>query len=298
MQIILICVAVAILAVVILIIMEKSKVKKEKTPPAAQQVSGPRSDGVRHNTAGLTYYNEYKMTVLERTKYILIAGIGLFAVGYIFFNNLFISIVLCGFSLLYPRVKRKDIIQKRKHELNLQFKDALASISSSLSVGRSVEGSFKAAVADLNILYPEGDAFMIRELEQINRRVDMNETVESALADFAARADIDDITNFVDVFTICKSTGGNLIEVIRNTSNVIHQKIEIKNEIEVLIAEQKFSQKILNVMPFGLIIMISTSSPEFIKPLYSPKGYVVMSIVLVLLVISYFISKKIVDIKV
>mgnify|MGYP001046028425 CR=1 FL=1 len=246
----------------------------------------------------LADYDSYDMTLSERIKYFALAAVFLTAIGYIFFKNGYICIVLASLSVFYPRVKKRDLVNKQKCRLNSQFNDALYSLSSSLCAGKSPESAFKAALADLGIIYPEGNAHIIAELELINRKIEMNETMESALADFAARAKIEDITNFVDVFSICKNTGGNLVEVIKNTSSVISQKIEIKNEIEVLVAEQKFSQKVLNIMPFALIVLISASSPDYIQPLYEAKGRIAMLIVLLLLALSYHIGSKISDIKV
>jgi len=248
--------------------------------------------------AFLIDYSKYEMTGKEKAKYILIAYVALFGIGYVFFRNIFICVMISMLAFIYPSLKKKDIIKRRKSDLSLQFRDALQSLSASLSAGKSVESAFKSALEDLKMLYPDKNTYIIREFELINRKVDMNETLQSALADFAARADIDDITNFVDVFTICKSTGGNLVEVIKNTSSVINQKIEIKNEIEVIVAEQKFNQKILTVMPFGLLLLIISSSPDYVKPLYSPKGNIVMFIVLSLLALAHFIGEKIMDIKV
>lgn len=243
-------------------------------------------------------YSKYSMTTLEKTKYTAIAALVLFAAGYLFFKNIYICIAISAFSIFYCRYKKYDLLKKRKNILNLQFKDALYSISSSLSSGKSVESAFKTAVNDLRILYNDENALVIRELELINRRVDMNETIDHALLDFAARAGLDDISSFADVFIICKNTGGNLVEVIKNTANIINQKIEIKNEIQVLISEQKLSHRILSIIPFGLLILLLLTSPDYIKPLYTIKGHLVMLLVLIFLLISYYIGSKITDIRV
>ena len=243
-------------------------------------------------------YNKYDMSSKEYLKYFIQASACTVACGYLFYRNIYITAILWALSFVYPKLKKKELIKKRKKQLSLQFRDALQAVSSSLSAGRSIENAFKAAVNDLKILYPSQNTYIIKEFEIIARRINMNETLKTALYDFEKRAGIDDITNFVDVFAICKDTGGNLVEVIKNTCNIINQKIDIVNEIDVIVAEQKFSQKILNIMPFGLMFMIITSSPDYLEPLYTPLGHVVMSVVLGLLLLSYYISNRIMDIKV
>jgi len=245
-----------------------------------------------------TDYNLYKLASAQKVTYIVLAAAALFATGFIFFRNFYISALWCFLSPVYPILAVKRIIKKRKASLTLQFRDALYSISSSLSAGNSVERAFEAALSDLLILYPDKNTDIIKEFELISRKIKVNETIESALKDFAVRASIDDITCFADVFFICKSTGGNLVEVIRNTCNILNQKMDVRNEIEILVTEQKISQRILSVMPFGLLILIMTSSPDYIEPLYTPKGNAIMSFVLLLLIASYFIGAKITDINI
>lgn len=286
MAVIFICIGVTTVLICIIVLHETrwSKAKKEIKSSI--------------NKSNLIDYNNYIMTRTEKVKYTAFAALLLFAAGYVFFRNIYLCIALSTVSFIFPVMARKHLIKKRKNNLNMQFKDALNSVSSSLAAGRSVEESFKASLGDLKVLYLDEDTFIIKELELINRKIDMNETIEEALEEFAKRTGLDDITNFTDVFRICKSTGGNLVEVIKNTSNIINQKIEIKNEIDVQIAEQKLSQKVLNIMPFGLLILITLSSPDYVQPLYSASGNVVMMVVLLLLVLSYFIGAKIMDIKV
>ena len=88
---------------------------------------------------GLTDYNVYLMTKKEKGFYILAAAAVLFAVGYIFYHNLILSALLALLSLKFPKIRTGQIIAKRKKQLTVQFKDMLYSLSSALSVGKSIE---------------------------------------------------------------------------------------------------------------------------------------------------------------
>jgi tight adherence protein B len=207
--------------------------------------------------------------------------------------------VLLPLALLYPGIRTKNIIRKRRNELNLQFKDLLYSVSSSLSTGKSLESSFRDAARDLSIIYPDPETSIIVEIGCINRRLEMNGTVEAALVDFAARSRIDDIVNFADVICTCRRTGGNMAEVARNASNIINDKIEIRQEIEVLLAERKLEQKLLNVLPLGMVILLSWCAGDYIAPVYTTiAGRLAMTAAILLLGAAWFISKKISDIKI
>ena len=255
--------------------------------------------GEMDNIQGLTDYNYYVMSKKEKLLYTLIAAAALYVVGYIFYHSHILSAILSLFSLKYPKMRRKQIIEKRKNELNLQFRDMLYSLSSSLSAGKSVEMAFRDVIKDLMIIYPDPNTSIILEVELIVRRIEMNETIESALADFASRSHLEDVENFADVFQTCKRTGGNIVEIIRNTSNIINDKIEIKQEITTLLSSRKFEQKVLNIMPIGLILMLTLTAEDYMNDIFTTiAGRIAMTVAIIFLVAAYFISSKITDIKV
>lgn len=251
------------------------------------------------NQTGIINYDAYCMSNREKLIYFGLAGVFVWIVSFVFYQNIFISLLLTPMGLIYLPVKRKEIIKKRREELNMQFKEMLYSVSSSLGAGRSIESAFIDAIKDLSISYPEGDAYIIKELECIKRRLTLNETIESALEDLANRSKIEDIKSFVDVFKTCKRTGGNLVQVIRNTSDIIGDKISTRQEIDTILAQRKFEQKVLNVLPIVMIFILSSTSPEFMEPIFnSIAGRATMTVSVILLGIAYFISKKVMDIEV
>lgn len=247
----------------------------------------------------MTDYDVYVMSKKERSLYIAAASAAIYIVGYIFYHSHMVSLLLCPLSLFYPAIRTREIIRKRKSNLNLQFKDMIYSLSSSLTAGKSVESAFKEVLKDLSIIYPDPETDIIVEVEYIVRKVEMNETIEAALADFAARSHLEDIESFADVFRICKRTGGNLVDIIRNTSSIINDKIEIKLEIDTMLAAKRFEQKVLNVVPIILMIILSTSAADYMAPVFSTAaGRVAATVSIGLLLVGYFVSGKIMSIEV
>jgi len=244
-------------------------------------------------------YNEYTMTAGERLLHFSTAGVVIFAVGYIFYRSIMVSLFLVPLALFYPGYRKKEIIRKRKNELNLQFREALYSVASSLSAGKSIETAFRDAQKELAIQYPDEKSYILLELMQINKRVEMNDTIENALADFARRSHLEDIINFADVFIICKRAGGNLVQVVKNTSEIISEKIDVKQEINVLLTEKRLEYKVLNLMPVLIVLLLSASAEEFMAPVFSePLGRAAMTFSLMLFAAAFLISRKIMDIEV
>ncbi|MFC0526016.1 type II secretion system F family protein [Pontibacillus salicampi] len=245
-------------------------------------------------------YSKYK---LNKKEFILYGGgacIVLALLGQLFYESWIMAILLGFLGLVYPYLQKKKLLQKRKDKLSVQFKEAIASLSSSLAAGRSIENSFIEVVNDLKLLYPDPNTYIIHEFEVINRRVENGETIERAIEDFSRRSDVEDIRNFADIFITCKRTGGNLVEVIRRTSDIISEKIDIQQEVQVMVAQKRFESRILSIAPIGMILLLKYSAGDYMTPLYQwdKLGPIVMTVCLLLLLFSYWLSQRIMDIRV
>ena len=130
------------------------------------------------------------------------------------YNSLLAMILLSPYLVFY--LKKKTAVKKeaRKWQLDLQFSDAIRSLSAALEAGYSVENGLAEAYRDLSVTYDK-DALIMTELRALMGEIKNNVPVEDALAGFAARSGVDDIAGFADVFATAKRTGGNIIAIIR-----------------------------------------------------------------------------------
>lgn len=246
-----------------------------------------------------TDYNEYHMGLFERIGYILLAAAVLFMVGYVFYQHVILSGVLALGGLLYPRIRKKQIIAARKNKLSLQFKDMLYSLSSAVGAGNSVEKALTVCLEDMRQQYNDPNAFIIKELELMVNRVAMNRTIEEVLNDFAERSHLEDVQTFANIFEIAKRTGGNLIEIIRNTTQIIADKIETQTEIETMISGQQMEQKVLTVLPIGLVFFMTKTSGDFMEPIFTTfTGRIIATFALGIILLGTWWSKKIADIRI
>lgn len=253
---------------------------------------------LRQETAELDY-SVYIMTPQEKALYTLLAAVVLFAVGYVFYRSIVISGVFALLSLKYPNMKAKSIAENRQRALTLQFKDMLYSMSSAVGAGSSVENSLSIALEDMRKQYSSPKTSIIRELELMVARVRLGQNVEDIFNDFARRSQIEDVRTFANIFDISKRTGGNMIRIIRQTTDVISEKIETKNEIDTALAGRKMEQKVLTAVPIVLILFLTYGSGGFMEPVFTTlTGRIVATVALMLVVLGNIWSSKITDIKV
>lgn len=246
---------------------------------------------------GLTDYNVYVMSRQEKLANIIFAAVILFLVGYVFYRNWILSVILMIFSVKFPEIRTKQIIEKRKNQLTLQFKDMLYSLSSALSVGKSVETGIRDSLQDLRVIYPDPNTDILREMEYILRGIGMNNTVEEMFAQFGERAHLEDIDNFVDIFVTCKRTGGDLIEVMRSTSNTIGEKIEVKQEINTMISGKKYEFNFMMILPVIMVEFLALTSGDYMKPVFTtPEGIAAMTAAIAIFAVAYVVGSKIMKI--
>ena len=244
-------------------------------------------------------YNIYRMTAAERILSAFAAMIAICGVAYIFYRSIPLSVICSPLGLFYLPYRRKRQIVKRRDALKQQFRDMLYSLSSSLMAGKTMESALREVRGDLEILYPDPDTAIIREVDIMLRKLLLNETIDNALYDLAERSGIDDIGSFCDVLATCRKMGGNLVEIVKNTTNILGDKMEIKNEIDVLLAQRKFEKKILNAMPIALIFVLSMTAKDYIEPVFTTiTGKLVMSAAIGLIAFAWLISEKIMNIDV
>lgn len=244
-------------------------------------------------------YGSYTLSIREWITTVIVVGALFALMGYIFYEKLWVVMIVTLFSLLAPLWQRKNLLNKRKQILNLQFKESIQALSSSLAAGRSAESAFREVASDLRLLYPDPNTYILREFDIINRRVENGDTLERAIEDFAQRSDVEDIQNFADVFITCKRTGGSLVEVIQRTATIIGDKLEIQQEIKVQISQKKFESQILNCMPVAMVLLLKLTSGDYLDPLYDWEGAgpVVMTVCLVLLIGAFLLGQKIMNVE-
>ena len=223
-----------------------------------------------------------------------------FALGYVFYKNLIWAAILalCGF--FYPPVRTKEIIRTRRQKLTLQFKDMLYSLSSALGAGSSVERAMSQVLEDMEHQYGNGkEVHIVRELELIVSKLDLGANIEELFMDLADRSGIEDIRTFAHIFEISKRTGGNLIQIMRQSSDIISEKIDTKQEMETKLAEKKMEQKVLTAAPIALMYMLTVTTGGFMEVLFTTvSGRAICTVALVIVVVGYLWGKKLTDIEI
>ncbi len=242
-------------------------------------------------------YNTYFPTIVDKILWFIIGMIVSGAVIYVFYERIIVSVivgVICGF--VFIPMRKNQVIKKRQRRLLMQFRGLLDALSTSIGAGKNMFDAFSAAADDLAVQFSD-DADIVHEVRLISVGINNNIPIENLLLNFAERSGLEDIYNFANVFATCYKKGGNIKDVIKNTATILGDKIEIAMELETMVAGQKNEQNIMLVMPVIFIILMKSMGGDLID-LQSPTGLLSVSIAIVIFVASFFVSRKILDIKI
>ena len=225
-------------------------------------------------------------------------GVIVFLFGRLFFDS-FIAMVVLSPGIILWTILQKHIDKTRKRRaIGIQFRDAIYSALTNLKAGYSIENAFVESQRDMELLYG-AKSDIVYHLNIISKGLKNNIPLEKLIYGFGRECENTDIQDFAFVFRVAKRNGGNMTEIIERTIGVISQKINVEKEIDVLISAKRLEARIMNMVPFFIIFYISISRPGFFDVLYhNPFGIALMSVCMIVYVVAYLISEKIVNISV
>jgi tight adherence protein B len=236
-------------------------------------------------------YHVYHYSFSEHVRYFLQAAGLIFLVSYLFYHSWLAVFLLIPFYPIFLKLKAKRLLQQKKQELRLQFKEAILSVAAALNAGYSVEHAWTEARTEMIQMYGE-KALIVRELTQIQAHLSMNVPLEELLEDFAKRSDLEDVNSFCQVFFFAKRTGGNFISIIRATAERIGEKIELQQQLMADLAARRLESQIMNVVPLVILLYLNLTSPGYFDILYGNlTGVCIMSACLLVYLLAYALSE-------
>lgn len=243
-------------------------------------------------------YNVYYLSVEDLLMSSMNVMLYIVLIAVAFYDSKVLLIILTPLAIIIPFFEKDKFVKKRKEKLLNEFKDFLRVLKTFLEASYSVENAFVLSIKELTMLHGK-ESMMVNELKSMVSQLRINKPIDVVFKKFAEKTHIEDILDFSEVFIISKLHGGNISKIIGNTINVINDKIEVKIEIDTVTASKRFEQKLMNLLPFLIIIYMNISSSSFLKPLYTTiEGRLLMTFALVVYYFSVKISKKILEIEV
>jgi tight adherence protein B len=219
------------------------------------------------------------------------AGVGIVA------ENLLLAAALGALGFCLPRVVVSVAQRRRMTAFSSQLADTLMLMANSLRAGYSL-------LQAMETVGREAREPTATEFARVVREVGLGLSPEHALLNLYRRMPGADLDLMVTAINVQHEVGGNLAKIFDTLSETIRERQRIKGEIQTLTAQQRIGGNVVALLPIALAGGLALVSPGYLDPLFSSQtlicvpAYVAPIVAGVMMVLGYFVIRRIVAIEV
>ncbi|NBJ94193.1 type II secretion system F family protein [Parablautia muri] len=245
-----------------------------------------------------SHYELLPVTVREKRWLIMKSFFIVLFLDYFFYQSIWAIIPLSGVGYWYYQLEKRILFQKKKEQAREQFKELMLLAATGQKAGYSAENAFLSSYQDMRALFGR-DSTVCRIINLLKSGRENNIAFSKLWQKIGSELQITEIIEFAQVYEISQKSSGNLASVMEKTADIIIHKIETEKEIAVLLSARRLEQKIMNVMPFLILLYISITSPGYFRGMYhSLSGILVMSVCLSVYLGAYALSVHMISVEI
>jgi len=205
--------------------------------------------------------------------------------GLIFSLLFFAGYLIPGFYVKYR-------VNQRLRKFSGQLGDTLTLLSNALKAGYSFAQAIDTVAK--NATAPIGDEF-----GRAVREMNLGGSPDEALQNITKRIASPDFDLVATAYSIHRTVGGNLAEILDNIAYTIRERVRIKGEIQTLTAQARASGTIITALPILLATFMFFVTPTYFQPMFgSIIGWILLAIGGFMIFVGNLIIRRIVAIEV
>ena len=259
--------------------------------PAADRMG--RGDAKKGKPSVLEQLQRADLKLRPSEFFMIQVGSGLFValvVYWRFANILGLLTFILGY--LIPGFYVKYRVSQRLKKFNGQLGDTLTLLSNALKAGYSFAQAIDTVAK--NAVAPIGDEF-----GRAVREMNLGGSPDEALGNITKRIASQDFDLVATAYSIHRTVGGNLAEILDNIAYTIRERVRIKGEIQTLTAQARASGSIITALPILLAAFMFFVTPTYFQPMFSSIiGWILIVIGAFMIFIGNLIIRRIVAIEV
>jgi len=244
-------------------------------------------------------YTHSQATLIDHIVAFAIGFAAGFAVLFIFYKIIVFSVIggaVIGAINIFMSVDTRR--EKRLSKLRTQFYDLLEAMSVAMRAGNPTLKALQSAHDDLALIYSD-DSDIIVEVDLILLRFNNAVPLSEGFSDFAQRCNLEDVRSFASIFTTIEGKSNRTDEIVRETQQIIADKMEIEMEIETLMTAAKSEANIMLFLPLVILLVIGYAGSGFMDTIYTTTaGRIVATGGLIVFIISFFLTRKFSNIRI
>ena len=220
-------------------------IKKEKEKPTVPSKINSR-------VSNLIKELDLKITPILFVLAIILFAIIVFLLFMLIFNNVVMAILgLIGGVLVF----RSFLTRRRKEKETLftkQLPDALIAVANSLKAGFSLDQALEFA----SISMPEPTK---SEFSRIHLNYRVGYSLQEAIETLPKKYNNTEVKLFVSSLILQNQIGGNVIPFLNELSEVLRERLRLKEQVVVGTAQQRLSATIVTIIPYAILMLLQLS---------------------------------------
>ena len=202
------------------------------------------------------------------------------------------ALIAAVLGYLIPGMYVKYRIGRRLRAFNNQLGDTLTLLSNALKAGYSFAQAIDTVAK--NAVPPIGDEF-----SRAVREMNLGGSPDEALTNITKRVASPDFDLVATAYSIHRTVGGNLAEILDNIAYTIRERVRIKGEIATLTAQARASGTLITFLPIVLAAFMYFVTPTYFRPMFSSIiGWILIAIGGFMIFLGNLIIRRVVAIEV
>jgi tight adherence protein B len=216
------------------------------------------------------------------------AGIG-FVISLFFAPILGVELAAAGLCATLPWARIAFARYRRLRAFEKALPHAIDMMARSLRAGHSTAGA-------IEIMAEGAPEPANSEFREVFRQQNFGLPLRDALMQLLDRVPSQDLRVLVTAIVVQRETGGNLVEVLDRTTNVIRERQRIQGEIRTQTAQGRMTGWILTLLPVVVMGLINVMDPGYSKPLLNdPFGHKLLILCACLIGLGAFFINRIIN---
>jgi tight adherence protein B len=283
----------------------RGRSKRASTAPAAGN-QGVAAQAVGFATKALESNHDFETKVGDRlegaglalkpAEWLLVqGGIAMAAAAMLFAftgGNILFGAVGLVVGALLPWMWLGFKRSRRLKAFNGQLAGCLQLMAGSMQAGLSLAQALDTVVR-------EGQEPLSGEFRRALVETRLGVPIEAALESIGDRMESPDFQWTVMAIKIQREVGGNLSELLLNVASTLREREYLRRQVKALSAEGRFSAYILLALPPAIMLYMTVTNPTYLHPLlHTHTGYFMLGVMVVLMVLGYYMMKKMIKVEV
>ena len=196
---------------------------------------------------------------------------------------------LLGFFLIDIYFKFYDYVKKKQIEQDLL--NAIIIMNNAFRSGRST-------MQAIEIVSKELKGPIAQEFKKMHLEISYGLSLDVVFERFSKLVESEEVSYITSSLSILNKTGGNIIKVFSSIEKILFSKRKLKQEMKSLTSSATMISKILLIMPFLFVGIITILNPSYFMPLFNTNlGNILLFLILLIYGLYAYIVNKIMKVR-